>query len=50
MSDEIQINNPMKTKVYKTKIDDQRKNVKKDSTPMGWIKGNLDGVAKGNLS
>lgn len=39
----------MKTKGYKTKIDDQRPNVKWDSPPMGWIKGNFDGTAKGNL-
>lgn len=48
MSDEIQINNPMKTKGYKTKIDDHRQNFKGDSPPMGWIKGNFDGAANGN--
>lgn len=38
----------MQTKGYKRKIDDQRKNVKWKYPPMGWIKGNFDGAAKGN--
>ena len=49
-SDEFQINNPMQTKGFKIKIDDQRKNVKWKSPPMGWIKGNFDGTTKGNPS
>ena len=48
-NEEFQITNPMQTKGSKMKKEDQILNVKWKSPPMGWIKGNFDGVAKGNL-
>ena len=40
----------MHTTVSKMKKENQRLNIKWKDPPMGWIKGNFDGVSKGNPS
>ena len=47
-NEDFQIDNPMQTIGSKMKKEDQRLNIKWKAPPMGWIKGNFDGVAKGN--
>ena len=42
------VDNPTHNTGPKNKVEDQRSNVKWKAPLRGWIKGNFDGVAKGN--
>ena len=48
-NEDFQIGNPMHSTVSKTNKENIRLNIKWKAPPIGWIKGNFDGVAKGNL-
>ena len=45
----FQFDNPLRSKGSKSKIDNPRSIIKWNFSPNGWIKGNFDGAAKGNL-
>ena len=46
--EDFQIDNPLQATSPKMKKEDQRSNVKWKAPLRGWIKGNFDGVSKGN--
>ena len=45
----FQLDNPLNSECLNFKVDNPRLTIKWNTPPNGWIKGNFDGSAKGNL-